>query len=361
MSTIKLIKPYINYEEISADLKKIFLSGQLTKGENVNFFKKSLSDYTGAKFTHLTTSATTALSISLKALNIKEGDHIAVADFSFPATVNVIEDIGAIPVFIDVCIETYNMSVSHLRKSLNEYDIKAVIFVDTFGNPSGLDKIVSICKEYSVKLIEDAACGIGSSLNNQKIGNIADITCFSFHPRKLLTTGEGGAIQTNCEELDKWFEIKLNHGAVSMIEDIPEFVDFGFNFRMSEIQALLGWKQLLKLDEIIKERNYIHKNLTEKIPLKSQKILDNVLHNKQSLVYTVESKVIRDNLIKFLKEKQIESTIGTYCLSGTKYYKEKYNAKCENSTYLQAHTITLPCYKAIDIDLVSSEINSFFK
>ena len=132
---IRLIKPYITFDEVKDEFQKIFASGWFTKGKYVDQFRKAIRDYTGAKYSFLTTSATTALSVCLKVLDIKSGDEVIVSDFSFPATANVVEDLGAIPIFSDVDLNTFNMQPNELEKKITN-KTKAVIFVDAFGNPS---------------------------------------------------------------------------------------------------------------------------------------------------------------------------------------------------------------------------------
>jgi len=358
---VKLIKPYISFDEVSSELESIFDSGQLTKGPNVAKFIESLKSYTGSSYAFPMTSATTALTMCLKAVGIKAGDKVAISDFSFPATANVVEELGATPIFIDVDKDTYNMSLCDLRDKM-EPAIKAVIFVDALGNPSGLTQIKMVCQEYGVPLIEDAACAIGSSVEGQKVGSIADLTCFSFHPRKLLTTGEGGAITTNNVEYAKWFQVKLNHGADGMKGKGLDFVDYGYNYRMSEIQALLGWKQILKLDDIVSRRQGIADDyacLLEEIGYGRQCISEGTQHNVQSLIFTVPESVSRDALIDHLASHEIESTLGTYCLSATTYYKDKYNSVQPKALWLEQNTITLPCYDGVDVQRVVKVIRSF--
>lgn len=358
---IKLIKPYVSYEEVEDEFREVFESGWFTKGKYVELFKTSIKEYTGAKYAFLTTSATTALSICLKILEIKAGDEVIVSDFSFPATANVVEDLGAIPVFADVDLNTYNMLPEELEKKIT-VKTKAVIFVDALGNPSGIHRIKEICQKNNLPLIEDAACSIGSGENGKKCGNIADLTCFSFHPRKLLTTGEGGAITTNNEKYAKKLEIKLNHGA-EVINGKFDFIDFGYNYRMSELQAVMGVKQFAKIDRIIKSRNMIRNEYIRylaSLHFIEQKIDVNVEYNVQSLVFKVPDNIDRDELIKYLRDNNIESTIGTYCLSCCTYYKNKYLNIQENSKTLEINTITLPCYENIDIKNISEKIERFF-
>ena len=207
-------------------------------------------------------------------------------------------------------------------------------------------------------LIEDGACAIGSSLDGIKCGNISDVTCFSFHPRKLLTTGEGGAITYNSDEYNEFFDIKLNHGAV--VENGKfEFIDYGYNFRLPELQAVMGIKQFEKLDEIVKSRNEIRDEYIKGLkPLGfvPQKVSDRVVYNVQSLVFKVPNGINRDELIAKLRESGIETTLGTYCLSGTKYYKRKYNNVQKNAQFLEQNTITFPCYDGVDVEYVIDKV-----
>ena len=357
---IKLIKPYISFNEVKNEYEEIFDSGWFTKGKFVEAFRDEIKNYTGAKYAYLTTSATTALTMALKALKIRAGDEVIISDFSFPATANVVEEIGAIPIFADVSLETYNMRPEELENKITS-KTKAVIFVDALGNPSGIHKIKEICQRYNIPLIEDGACAIGSSENGVKCGNIADFTCFSFHPRKLLTTGEGGAITFNNDNYVEFFDIKLNHGA-KLENGKFDFVDFGYNYRLPELQCVMGIKQFQKLDQIVASRNEMkiqYKRALEVLGYKIQKLSINVIHNVQSLVFVVPKEINRDKLVKYLKGKGIESTIGTYCLSNTSYYAHKYNDMQVNAKYLEKTTITLPCHDDVDVMYITTQLKEY--
>lgn len=353
----RLIKPYIAFNEVEAELKEIFETGIFTKGKYVEIFRDGIKKYTGAKHSFLTTSATTALWLSLKAAGIKTGDEVVVSDFSFPATANVVEDIGATPVFADVDLDTFNMMPTDLEKRISK-KTKAVIFIDALGNPSEILKIKEICEKNNIILIEDAACAFGSSVGGIKCGNIADITCFSFHPRKVLTTGEGGAITTNSWGLARFFEVKLNHGAVTQGSKL-DFIDYGYNFRLSEIQAALGVKQLKKIDAIVKSRQAIkeeYRKCLEPHGFKAQRHDKNVVHNMQSVVFKTPKNIDRDDLIEHLRKHGIEATIGTYCLSNTTYYRKKYEQVRPNAALLERTTLTLPCFDGVNVGRVCAAI-----
>lgn len=354
---IKLIKPYISFEEVQNEFKEIFDSGMLTRGQYANLFPQKICEYTGARYSFNATSATTALAMCLEILDIGVGDEVIVSDFSFPATVNVVEACGATPVFADVDLDSYNMLPEELEKKITS-KTKAVIFVCALGNPTGLERISEICKAYHIPLIDDAACAIGSSVYGVRVGNLTDLECFSFHPRKLLTAGEGGAITTSNDIYAEKLEVKLAHGAVSK-DDRMDFITYGYNYRLPELQCLMLIKQLEKLDRIIEERQSIREKMSKALePLGyiAQKCSPNAVHNVQSLVFTVPKNVDRDSLVAYLKEKEVESTIGTYCLSNCSYYKNRYNDVQPHALYLEENTITLPCYEGVDVDFIIDAI-----
>lgn len=354
---IKLIKPYITFDEVETEFREVFESGWFTKGKYVEAFRHEIKSYTGAKYAYLTTSATTALTIALKALNIVEGDEVIVSDFSFPATANVVEDLGAVPVFADVDLDTFNMTVEQLESKITS-KTKAVIFVDALGSPQGITQIKKVCEKHNLPLIEDGACAIGSSELGVKCGNIADITCFSFHPRKLLTAGEGGALTFNDDKYVNFFDVKLNHGA-TVNDGKFDFIDYGYNYRLPELQCVMGIKQFEKLDDIVKSRSSIREEYIKALDpqgFKVQKVSSDIVYNVQSLVFLVPEQIDRDGLIKSLKSKGVETTIGTYCLSGTTYYSNKYSDVQPNAKFLEKNTITFPCYDGLDIDFVLKSV-----
>lgn len=363
MRMIRLMRPHIAFEEVEADFRQVFSSGMFTRGENVEAFRRELAQFTGARHVHLATSATTALWVCLKLLGIQPGDEVVVSDFSFPATANVVEDLGGTPIFADVSRETYNITAGTLAALVGPRT-KAVIFVDALGNPSGLREVAALCQQRGIPLIEDAACAIGSSVGSQRCGSIADLTCFSFHPRKIICTGEGGAITTDREEWAQWLDTKLAHGARGMKGPGLDFVDYGYNFRLPELQAVMGRKQLAKLEAIVEERNGVrgaYREMLEPIGFLAQKVDNDVRFNVQSLVFAVPRGCRRDELIGQLKERGVETTIGTYCLSATTYYSRKFGVNNPNAQYLASNTITLPCYAGVDVQAVTYAIREALK
>ena len=358
MKNIRLMKPYISFEEVEAEFRGVFDSGMFTRGQHVDAFRKELAAFTGAKHVHMTTSATTALWVCLKLLGIGPGDEVVVSDFSFPATANVVEDLGAMPVFADVSRETYNVLPETLEALLNPRT-KAVIFVDALGNPSGLHAISALCRSRSIPLIEDAACAIGSSEFGRRCGSIADLTCLSFHPRKLINTGEGGAITTDHDEWSRWLDVKLAHGAQGMKGIGLDFLDYGYNFRLPELQAIMGRTQLAHLDAIVDRRNATRDAYSAALgPLGfvAQAVGPGVRYNVQSMVFQVPKGSNRDALVGLLKADGVETTLGTYALSQGSYFAGRYGVQNPNAIWLQANTITLPCHDDMRVNEVVDAI-----
>ena len=356
---IRLVKPYISFDEVEAEFREIFESGWYSRGKHVAAFADGIRNYTGARHVFLTTSATTALWTCLRLLEIGPGDEVIVSDFSFPATANVVEDVGATP-GIRGC-QHGNVQPAARRAGTEDHAPNTCChFRRCLGKPVRHPHDLEICRKHGLPLVEDAACAIGSSENGVRCGNIADLTCFSFHPRKLLTTGEGGAITTHQDVWAKRLEIKLAHGAVVENGKI-DFVDYGYNFRLSELQAVMGIKQLAKLDAIVRDRNLIrdaYDQALEPLGFRGHRTTQGVVHNVQSLVFRVPWGADRDALIaNLLKDRGVETTLGTYCLSGTSYYRGKYRDVQPNAMRLQETTITLPCFEGVNIQFVIDAIS----
>jgi dTDP-4-amino-4,6-dideoxygalactose transaminase len=233
-----LIKPDLGEEELE-EVKRVFSSGWLTQGPYIDRFEKSIAEYVGAKYAVAVTSCTTALYLCLKAMGIKQGDKVAVPDFTFPATANVVVELGGIPLLVDV-------NLSELRKVLSAHrDVKAIILVHPFGHALNVELYRETIADLglSVPIIEDAATALGSTCNGKFAGNMGECGCYSFHPRKLVAIGEGGMIVLNDEEMYEKLRVLRDHGR----NRDGIFVVNSLNFRMSDIQAAIGLVQLNKL------------------------------------------------------------------------------------------------------------------
>lgn len=236
-------------------------SGWLSTGKRVEQFETMVADYVGAKHAIATTSCTTALHLALIAAGVNLGDEVICPSFSFIATANAILYAGATPVFVDIDPITYNISPALVEAAITERTT-AIMPVSQIGLAADIPAILSIARRHGLKVIEDAAPSLGAKIGDDYIGSLSDFTCFSFDPRKILTTGEGGMIITNDDHAAERLRSMRAHSASvsatirhtstnAILESYPEL---GFNYKMTDIQAAIGIVQMQRIDEIITER-----------------------------------------------------------------------------------------------------------
>lgn len=351
MQKIPLIKPQINGKVLCNVVLEVAKSGILTKGKYVNTFQDKLQQYLKTDYALATTSATTALHLGLLVGNIKAGDEVLVSDYSFPASGNVVAQIGAKPVFVDINLIDFNMDIDDLKKKITKKS-KAIMVVHAFGYPANMSEIMKIAKKHHLFVIEDAACAIGSQYKEKFCGTWGDVGCFSFHPRKVITTGEGGAIVTNNKKIAERLEILRNHGGIQG-KDGQEFVEIGYNYRMSELQAAMGLEQLRRAKQIIKRRQEIAKKYLKLLKniqsIQLPREPENGEFNFQSFVVFLDRNIDRGQVIQKMATRGIETTIGTYAMHAQKSFS-KFGYKpgdLINSFFAYRHALTLPLYEGL--------------
>ncbi|MCZ7594397.1 MAG: DegT/DnrJ/EryC1/StrS family aminotransferase [Hyphomicrobium sp.] len=354
---IPLIKPVIPFDSVASDLRAILESGQLTSGRYVARFEKALAEYLGVAHTVTTTSATTALHMAMEAMRIGEGDEVLVSDFSFPASGNAVVQTGASAVFVDCLPGRFDIDPADLSSRITPRS-RAVMVVHPFGQPADMVRIYEIASRHSLKVIEDAACGLGTRHGNRMCGTLSDAGCFSFHPRKLLNTGEGGLIATNDSKLHQTLTVLRTHGG-TRDEVGLQFVENGFNYRMTEMQAALGLSQLGGFEDSLAERRRIAKiylDLFAKVagatvPLSAP--ADQCTF--QSFVILFDDKIDRNRVVASLRAKGIESTLGTYAMHSQPAFK-RYGYRAgdlPNSMRAQRQSLTLPLFAGMGDDTVA--------
>jgi perosamine synthetase len=276
MKTYPLAYPEITQADIDA-VTSVLKSQYLSRGPVVKAFEKKCANVIQSQYASAVSSGTAGLIIALQALDVKPGDEVITVSFTVPATVNSIVAVGATPVMVDIERQTYGMCPQALEQAITK-KTKAIIVVHAFGKAAQIDKLIAIAKSYNIKVIEDACEAIGNHYGNKPLGSIADIGVFAFYPNKQITSGEGGMLVSNDEELYQKFEVLKNHGR-TMSGELYDQISFGWNFRLSDINAALGLSQLERIEAIIKKRRIIAgcyqqhlKNNTEiKLPTFSDK------------------------------------------------------------------------------------------
>jgi dTDP-4-amino-4,6-dideoxygalactose transaminase len=265
-------------DEREADAaRRAILSGWVTQGPEVAAFEREFAAATGAEHACAVSSCTTALHLALLSLGVGEGDEVITVSQSFIATANAIRYCGATPVFVDIELGTFNLDPALVEAAISPRT-KAILAVHQLGMPCDLNALVSIARRRGIPVVEDAACAIGSEINWQgqweRIGKPhGDIACFSFHPRKLLSTGDGGMLTTRDPELDRMFRLLRQHGmsipdAVRHASDQVIFEDYpvvGYNYRMTDIQAAIGREQLQRLPAIVARRRELGARYEERL------------------------------------------------------------------------------------------------
>jgi len=354
---IRLAVPSIEDDDIKA-VTDILKSGYLVQGTKVAEFEKTVADYVGTEYAVAVSNCTAALHLSLSALDVRIGDIVAVTSYSWIATANVIELCGAQPVFADIDSKTFNIDPLHVEILLKRLfsnsetarRVKALLPVHTFGQMAQMSVIMKIADQYNLPVIEDAACALGASFHGKKAGTWGTMGCFSFHPRKAVTTGEGGIIVTNDLTLTKHLRALRNHG-----QDPPDFIMPGFNCRLTEFQAGLGLSQMNKLDRIIARRRNLAENynrLLKNTPLSAPFVMKESFPVFQSYVLLLpENKAHeRTELIQYLREHGIEVTIGTLHMPMTTYFRSRYGYKQGDfpiADSIFARSLTLPLHEKL--------------
>ena len=367
MKYINIAEPLLGNEEWNA-LKEPILSGWLTQGPKVKEFEEKFAQKHAVQYAYAVTSCTTALHLALAAIGVKKGYYIVVPSLTWIATANAVEYCGATPIFCDNDINTYNIDVKKLADLLEKLHcegkkVKAIIPVHLFGLVAEMTTINYLAKKYGAYVIEDAACAAGALYDQCPAGSLGDIACFSFHPRKIITTGEGGMCTTNNIVFAEKISRLRSHGA-SLSEEqrhrsnspylMPDFDELGYNYRMSDLQGAVGSIQIEKLEGFIKQRRewaafYDHELrniewlITPSVPEKCQ-------HSYQAYVCRVDvdkTSLSRNQIMQKLHEAGIGTRAGTHAVHQLGYYKNKYHIIKEDypvATLLYANTVSLPLH-----------------
>lgn len=337
--TIQISTPVLGKEELDS-LRDPIESGWLTSGPKVREFEEQFAKRHNVKYAFAVTSATTALHLAVLALDIQQGDEVIVPAFTWVSSANVVLYAGATPIFVDIDLTTFNIDPEQLKSKISK-KTKAIIAVHLFGLCVDIDAIKLAAP--GIPIIEDGACAAGASYKGVPAGGLGEIGCFSFHPRKSITTGEGGMLTTNDSKIAELVGMLRNHGASISEEqrhhgpkpfNLPEFNHLGYNYRMTDLQGALGVAQLAKLDDFISFRSYWAKwynSQFKDIPwLLTPEIDQNFSHGWQSYVTMIDeskSPMSRNEIMEYLQENGISTRPGTHAVHMLGYYKNLYDFK----------------------------------
>lgn len=357
---IRLVVPELGDEETRA-VREVMDSGYLVQGKKVAEFEALVAGYVGSKYGVAVNSGTSALHLSLLALGIGQGDEVITSDFTFPATANAIELTGAKAVLVDIDLNTYNIDVGQIERKLSDRT-KAIVPVHIFGLMADMEPILDLAHRYDLRVIEDAACALGATCvikgETRYAGSLGDLGCFSFHPRKNITTGEGGMVVTDNSELAQEIRELRNHGMVSR-HGKADFASAGYNNRMTEMQAAIGLVQMGKLNAIIHKKAELARVYDSELRhIQSLSIPQGPArfkHVYQTYAVLLPSDLDRDRLISELREEGIEANIGTYALHALEFYRSTYglqDAQFANARTAFDKCLALPLYPSLGCEQI---------
>ncbi len=362
---MELMFPLFDEEEIE-NLRTCLNSRWVTQGPFVDQFEKLVAERHAVKYAMATTSCTAALHLATLALELGPGDEVIVPAFTWITSANCAEYVGAKAVFVDVNRDTFNIDVNQLEDAINS-KTRAIVAVHLFGLAAEMNKINELARKHNLYVIEDAACAIGTTYKNKPIGGIGDAGCFSFHPRKAVTTGEGGMVTTNNPELAEAVLSLRNHGSTGVPEaeqprgpwTMATFNRLGYNLRLSDIQAAVGVAQMGKLERLLAERRAAAFRYSELLC-----DIDEVTapttetdcsgHSFQSYVIRLKQggRARRNAIMQGFASQNISTRPGTHAVTTLGYYVNKYKIKPGSfpvAEECQDMTITLPLFPGIQL------------
>jgi len=353
MPKFPLIKPYIS-QDIKDKVCEVLDTGFLTEGSVTKEFEERLRQYIGCRHVLAVTSCTTGLELALRALGVGPGDEVIVPDYTYPATADVVAIVGATLVLVDICRETMLIDYDALEAAITPRT-KAAIPVSLFGNPLDYDRLGASKEKSGIFLLEDAACALGAEFRGLKVGNQADISVFSFHPRKFITTGEGGGITTNNPQWAEWMNSYKHFGlGINESRLTASFDRIGTNYKLSNLLAAVGLVQMEKIDDLLARRLELAENYLDLLKDNPKVGLPQTTrqgkHSQQSFCIYVEN---RDGVMQELRQTGIEVQIGSYALHRYPPFapgpRGRICGELPNSKYAFDHCLVLPLYHELKL------------
>ena len=369
---VPLYKILVDKDDIS-DISKVIKRGMhWAEGPEIEEFEKSLADYLGVNYCVTMNSGTSVLHATMLAYDIKKNDEILVPSFTFISTANSALMVNAKPKFVDIENETYGMDPKKLEKAITKKS-KLIMPIHYSGLPCKIDQIRTIAKQNKQILIEDSAESLGAEINSKKIGSFGDASIFSFAGNKVLTTGEGGALTTNSTKLYKKCKLIRSHGRkignYFLSTNKPEYIQLGYNWRMSTITAAIGLSQLNKIEKLINLRRKNSKTLNSKLKKIPEIVLPpepkNFKHVYQLYSILTPNQTTRNNLQKYLSDNGIMSKVFFYPVHLTSFYQKlKKYSNLNTTENISSRILSLPMYPNMtseELHLICDSISAFFE
>lgn len=376
MMKIPLFKIYTDKEDINSVSSVIKSGMNWAIGPKIEEFEKTVAKYVGVKYAVAFNSGTSALHTLMLAYGFGKDDEIIVPSFSFIATANSPLFVGAKPVFAEIENQTFGLDPKDVEKKITK-NTKAIITVHYGGSACQIEEIKKIAKKYNLILIEDAAESLGTMVGRKMVGSFGDSAIFSFCGPKIITTGEGGIAVTNNKDIYEKFKLIRSHGRLETVNYFLatghiDYIQLGYNFRMSNITAVLGLSQFKKIDKIIKMRRknvlYLSKKLIDLNDIIIPEVPENDFVSYQMFTIKLKSgKRIRDALKDYLNKKGIMAKVYFEPIHMTKFYKDKFgykNGDLPITEKISDQVLTLPMYPSLtkkEMDYIIKTIKSFFK
>jgi dTDP-4-amino-4,6-dideoxygalactose transaminase len=360
---LPITAPKFDEQELAL-VRQCLESGWVTQGPLTSRFEELFGARHGAAHNLATTSCTAALHMAAMALQLNPGDEVVVPAFTWVTSAHAAEYVGARAVFADIDLSTFNLDPAALEAAITPRT-RAIVAVHLFGKAAPMDHIAALAEKHDLAIIEDAACAVGTAFRGTPVGTFGDLGCFSFHPRKVITTGEGGMVTTQRADLAARVKQLRNHGATGPMPGsdpsrpytMATFNAIGFNLRLSDIQAAVGIAQMAKLETLLAERRRLALRYTEVLMGVPEVVVptDDAGHTYQSYVIRLKgvARNKRNSVMDILAAASIQTRPGTHAVHRLGYYAQKYRIlpdQFPNASEAEDATITLPIFPGMTED-----------
>lgn len=373
---LPLTRPTIGPDELDA-VARVLASGWLTQGERVAEFERCVADYCSARHAVATSSCTAALHLSLLALGVGPGDEVILPSMTFIATANAVRYCGATPVFAEIVPDTFNLDLAAAEAAITPRT-KAMIVVHQLGLPAELDKFDELAERHHFALIEDAACALGSRYRGRPIGGHGHVCCFSFHPRKVISTGEGGMVVTDDADIATRVRLLRQHGMDASDRDrhsacelvTEHYPVLGFNYRLTDLQAAIGLVQMRKLDTLISRRRALADSYRRKLAEHQYLLTSHAPpwsepnYQSYAVRLTDDAPLERDDVLRGLRARGIAAKAGVMTIHREPAYETRNSYCLPRTERASDRSLLLPLYPemtAADQDRVVAGLREVFE